>query len=161
MGRLTSATKSLSDTTERALLALTKTESASDFTVHSIARLIRSAERIAVGSERVVFLSTLSDYVVKYSPDCTRQNFSEVRCWAMRDKIKDLRLAPVCAHTKDYRFVVMQKCQVGAVPPFPYTLLDMGQAGQDKDGNYLGYDYGTLLSMLDSSIYRSVFGFSG
>lgn len=161
MGHLTILTKTFSDAREKALLTLAKTESDSNFTVGDIADLVRSSERIALGSERVVFLSAAGKYVVKYSPDCTRQNFSEVRCWAMRDKIKDLRLAPVIAYTKDYRFVVMQRCQVGAIPPFPYTLLDLGQAGQDQKGDFLAYDYGTLLSMLDSSIYRSVFGFSG
>lgn len=128
-------------------------------TTELIQSLLSRPHRVAKGSDREVYISEYYDFVVKYCPRSTSQNFSEVRCWELRHAITKLRLAPVYAYTLDYRIVVMKKCKLGAPAPFPYTLLDQGQAGQDETGMFVTYDYGTLLQVLDNISYASVFGF--
>jgi hypothetical protein len=161
MGYLTLVERSLSAAKTQALAAAKDATylRAPGFTM-DLYSFIEPANRVCFGSERVVFINNDYDFVLKYCPDSVRQNFSEIHCWNTRDRIKNLNLAPIYGHSSDYRFLCMQKCSVGMIPPFPYTLLDMGQAGT-IEGKFVAYDYGTLLPMLDNLSYRSVFGFSG
>lgn len=128
-------------------------------TMDLIRSLLEKPHRVARGSDREVYISEYYDFVVKFCPRSTTQNFSEVRCWELQSAIKKLRLAPVYAYTLDFRILVMKKCKIGADPPLPYTLLDLGQAGQDETGQFVSYDYGTLLPLLDNLSYATVFGY--
>ena len=148
--------------------------------IQELVKAILNPDSVKKGSDRTVFLK--DHYVLKWSisdgQSKHRQNEEEIHSYFLHyipSSTSRIDLAEIYGYSKgavvkglpdilEYEFLVMERLGTTGpslgFAPWPYTLIDGGQVGVDKNNNVKCFDYGNLQSLLRNQSYRTIFGMS-